>query len=50
MRQPCSLDSGVRRNDNGKEAALIELVRARLECSGPVTVTQLAELFEDWPD
>ena len=43
---PCSLDSGVRRNDNGKEAALVELVRARLECSGPVTETQLTELFE----
>ena len=46
---PCSPDSGVRRNDDGKESALIELVRARLECSGPVTVTQLAELFEAKP-
>ena len=32
-----------------KEAALVELVRARLECSGPVTVTRLAELFEARP-
>ena len=29
-----------------KESALIELIRARLECSGPVTEAELAELFE----
>ncbi len=29
-----------------KEAALVELIRARLECSGPVTETRLAVLFE----
>ncbi|MDE0510351.1 MAG: DEAD/DEAH box helicase [Gammaproteobacteria bacterium] len=29
-----------------KESALIELIRARLECSGPVTEAKLAELFE----
>ena len=67
---PCSLGSGIRRNDAGevtcdsgtagpdekttgkswtKDSALIELVRARLECSGPMTVTQLAELFEAGP-
>ena len=44
-----SVDSGMS-SDVGdgwtKEAALIELVRARLECSGPVTETQLTELFE----
>ena len=33
----------------GREAALIELIRARLECTSPVTVTQLAELFEAGP-
>ena len=33
-------------NNNGREAALLELVRARLECSGPVTEAQLADLFE----
>ena len=47
-----SVDSGMS-SDVGdgwtKEAALIELVRARLECSGPVTVTQLAGLFEAKP-
>ena len=29
-----------------KETALVELVRGRLECSGPVTEAQLAALFE----
>jgi ATP-dependent Lhr-like helicase len=29
-----------------KEPALIELIRARLECCGPVTEAQFAELFE----
>ena len=29
-----------------KESALIELIRARLECCGPVTEAQFAELFE----
>ena len=29
-----------------RESALIELIRARLECSGPVTEAELAELFE----
>ena len=29
-----------------KDTALIELIRARLECSGPVTEAALAELFE----
>ena len=29
-----------------RETALIELTRARLECSGPVTEAKLAELFE----
>ena len=33
----------------GREAALIELIRARLECTSPVTVTQLAELFAAGP-
>ena len=33
----------------GREAALIELIRARLECTSPVTVTQLADLFEAGP-
>ena len=29
-----------------REDALVELIRARLECSGPVTEAELAELFE----
>ena len=45
-----ALDSRFRRNDEGvgwtKDTALVELVRSRLECSGPVTEAQLAELFE----
>ena len=32
--------------NRAKDAALVELVRARLECSGPVTETRLAALFE----
>ena len=41
-------DSCLRRNGEvwTKDTALVELIRARLECSGPVTETQLAELFE----
>ena len=44
------LDNGGRRGDGRqnetKDVALIELVRARLECCGPVTGAELAELFE----
>ena len=32
--------------NQARDAALVELVRARLECSGPVTQAQLAELFD----
>ena len=53
---PYPLDSNIHQNDDpnlndhqeswSKDTALIELIRARLECHGPVTEAQLAELFE----
>ena len=43
---PAAPDEAAHGSSWTKDAALVELVRARLECSGPVTETQLTELFE----
>ncbi len=43
---PTAADETAAGINRARDAALVELVRARLECSGPVTEAQLAELFE----
>ena len=43
---PTAADGTVAGMNRARDIALIELTRARLECSGPVTETGLAELFE----
>lgn len=43
---PTAADGTVAGMNRARGAALIELIRARLECCGPVTEAQFAELFE----
>ena len=43
---PTAADGTVTGMSQARETALIELIRARLECCGPVTEAELAELFE----